>query len=296
MAAWPAMLAALVLMPALPALAQVPPPDGPAGAPGFRRNQLLGPVAPSSPTKSVLGLSAQFGDKLPIINSGLHWRIFSDQADLNGNYALVMESTEAHPLLTLDPGGYVVHVTYGLATATRHVVIGTSAVSERIVLDTGALRLTGLLGKKPIPPRELSFELHRTDDSAGNLVTDRIKAGEIVRLPAGSYQLISSYGHANARVITELRVEAGKLTDASVLHTGAHVSFLLTPARPGARDTFWSIQTPGGDVVVENTEERPTFILAEGDYVAVARRSGKIFQKPFSVETGKDERVEIAAK
>lgn len=290
---------------AAPAFAQV---DAPALAPqdlqmpipsplevpgGPHRSQTLAPFSPGSLTKTVLSLSALFAEGGTEIGSGLHWRIFADQPDFNGNHALVFETNDAKTMVTLDPGGYIVHVAYGIAADTHHVVLGTEAVSEEIVLNAGALRFTGTSGKKQIPGEDLSFDIHRTDATGEQLIS-QAKAGQIVRLKAGLYQITSTYGKANAKVQSEVRVEPGKLTDAAVLHKAGSVDLRLLGAGGAAvGDAAWSILTPGGDIIVETLEDLSGVVLAEGDYTAVARYDGKIYQKEFEVVAGRGTHVDL---
>jgi hypothetical protein len=260
----------------------------------MRRTPTLAPVSPSSPTKTVLSLNAFFFEGSPTINSGLHWRIFSDQPDVNGNHALVYETMDPRPLVTLDPGGYICHVVYGLVGATRHVVLGAVATTEHIVLNAGAISFSGTVAGKAIPADNLTFEVHRNGGSAEELVGET-KSGEILRLPAGAYQVTSTYGNANAKVISEVRVEAGKLTEAAVLHKAGIVDLRLRNAQGDeVEGANWSILTPGGDVVTETLTELHNIVLAEGEYVAVARYEGKIIQKQFDVVSGQSERVDLA--
>lgn len=264
-------------------------------SPDPRRNQTLSPVSPGSLTKTVLSLSARFFEKSGTVETGIHWRVFSDQPDFNGNHALVLESTDAKPFLTLDPGGYIVHVAYGLATATRHVVLGTQSVSEEVVLNAGALRFSGAIGDKIIPPGDLSFEIHSTDGAKEELIGE-VKAGQLLRLKSGSYQVTSTYGRANAKIISEVRVEPGKLTEASVLHKAGKVDLrLVAPNGAEINDANWSLLTPGGDVVAETLTELKNVILAEGDYVALARHNGTIFSQEFKVQSGRAIGVDVAA-
>jgi hypothetical protein len=264
-------------------------------SPDARRNQSLSPVSPGSMTKTVLSLSALFFENSAAIESGLRWRIFSDQPDLNGNHALVLESTDAKPFVTLDPGGYIVHVSYGLAAATRHIILGTQTISEAIVLNAGALRFSGAVGDIAIAPGDLSFEIHQTGSTDEELVGE-VKAGQILRLKSGSYQVTSTYGHNNAKIISEVRVEPGKLTEASVLHKAGRVDLrLVAPNGAEINDATWSLMTPGGDVVSETLTELKDVILAEGDYVALARFNGTIFSQEFKVQSGRAIGVDVAA-
>ena len=68
---------------------------------------------------------------------------------------------------------------------------------------------------------------------------------------------------------------------------------------PGAEalaNSSFTVLTPGGDLVGELIGAFPSIILAEGDYVAVARHDSKTYQSEFSVRSGQDRDVEILAK
>ena len=51
--------------------------------------------------------------------------------------------------------------------------------------------------------------------------------------------------------------------------------------------------TPGGDVIREMIGAFPSLVLAEGEYVAIARHEGKTYQGTFRVQSTKDSDVEI---
>ena len=61
-------------------------------------------------------------------------------------------------------------------------------------------------------------------------------------------------------------------------------------------NTAWSVLTPGGDVVKESIGAFPRVILAEGEYRAIARNEGKVFEREFKVVTGVDGDVEVRAR
>src|SRR6266853_129909 len=79
-----------------PSVATVPPVVPPPGAP--------------TAGQAVLSLTARYGKDLPVINSGLVWRVFSDRPDDNGTFKLIREERGATPNIVLPPGNYVVHV------------------------------------------------------------------------------------------------------------------------------------------------------------------------------------------
>src|SRR6267142_215451 len=84
------------------------------------------PVAPT-PNQAVLSLTARYGKDLPVINNGLVWRIFTDRPDENGTFKLIREERGATPNIVLPPGGYVVHVSFGLVSAVRPVTLKSAS-------------------------------------------------------------------------------------------------------------------------------------------------------------------------
>ena len=61
-------------------------------------------------------------------------------------------------------------------------------------------------------------------------------------------------------------------------------------------DTAWSVLTAGGDVVSESVSAFTTMVLAEGEYTAVARNKDKIYQREFTVHSGKNADIEVSMK
>ena len=60
-------------------------------------------------------LGAIYATENKPITSGLIWRILKDDAN-GGPPQIIARSTLATPQLTIDPGSYVVHATYGFAS------------------------------------------------------------------------------------------------------------------------------------------------------------------------------------
>jgi hypothetical protein len=279
-------------------------PPAPAGpAPAGTAAAPPGAPAPATdqagPAKSVLSLSASLtGDTKPL-RSGMVWRIFDDKGgDTTPN--LVARSTAANPSFSLVAGNYIVHAAYGFATATSRVALGQAPRSEQLSISAGALRLGGVIGDLPIPANKLSFAIYLPvgNDSEGRLVLGNVKAGELVRLPEGSYRVVSTYGDSNAIMRTDLKVEPGRLTEATLNHRAATVTLKLVANAGGEAfaGTAFSVLTPGGDVIREAIGAFPTVTLAEGDYVLIARHDGRVYTRDFKVESGLDRDIEVLVK
>ena len=78
-------------------------------------------------------------------------------------------------------------------------------------------------------------------------------------MPSGTYHVVSTYGESNAIQRADLKVENGKITDATLNHRAATVTLKLVAA-PGAEafaGTAFSVLTPGGDTIREAIGEDP---------------------------------------
>jgi hypothetical protein len=253
--------------------------------------------APSHET-STLAVSARFpGDQGPI-RSGLEWRIFKITPD--GATAIVQRSKANAPVFTLERGDYFVHVTYGFASASKRVTLAEAPVTETFALAAGALRLAATIADQPIPRAKVSYTIYlpAPGDPEGHQLASGIRSGEAVRLAEGVYHIVSTYGDTNATVRADIKVESGKLTDATLRHRAATMTLKLveTPGGEALADTNWSVFSPGGDIVQESVGAFATMTLAEGLYSVVARHAGKTYARDFKVDTGRDGDVEVLAR
>ena len=289
------------------------------------------PVARADPRtadgQATLALTAALtGDSAPL-TGGVRWRVFSARTEEDGSHALIVESNLATPTLTLAPGEYVVHASFGLASAARRLTLGAEASSERLTIAAGGLKVGGVLGAQPIDPAKLSLSIFVPvgRNPQGKLVYAKARAGDVVGLPEGSYHIVSTYldtvggrflagappGAAgkpgvappavipsNSIVNADIKVASGQLTDVTLRHRCATLTLKLVNKAGGEAlaNTTFTVLTPGGDVIRELMGAFPSLVLAEGEYAVIARHDGKTFQATFQVETGKDRDVEVVAQ
>lgn len=248
--------------------------------------------------KVLLSANAAFAENNQPIRSGLIWRVYEDRGD-TVSPTIVTRSTSPTPNFTLAPGNYIIHVAYGFAGASKRISVQSGNLSERLTISAGALRLKGAVGDSPIPNQRLSFAVYVpiAQNSEGRLVLANGKANDLIRLPEGTYHVVSTYGDANAIMRADLKVESGKVTEATLNHRAATVTLKLVGAAGGEAfaGTAFSVLTPGGDVIREAIGAFPSVTLAEGDYVLIARHEGKVRTREFKVESGLDRDIEIIA-
>ena len=287
------------------------PPSGPASIPNLPAPltqpsvaavpPALPPPGAAAPNQAVLALTARFGKDLPVVTGGLVWRIFSDRPDETGNFKLVREDRGATPNIVLPPGNYVIHVALGLVSAVRPVTLKAETDRESFILPAGGLRIEGRVGTSKIPQNQISFAIYKGSQfevgERASLVPS-VAPGDVVLLPEGTYYIISNYGDANSVVRSDIRVQASKLTDVIITHRAAVITLKLVSDRGGEAlaNTAWSVITPGGDVIKESIGAFPRVVLSEGEYRAIAKNEGKVYERAFNVVNGVDGEVEVVAR
>ncbi|WP_018263488.1 hypothetical protein [Methylobacterium sp. WSM2598] len=290
--------AALGLAGAGPAAAQEPGRPTPSMANPPLANPAMTPPAPG-PAEAPLSLRAVLTSEGKPIRGGLTWRIYEDRGDA-GKPALLARSDEPQPTFRLAPGSYLANVTYGFVSTSKRVTLAPTGLQDQVTVNAGALRLAGAVGDARIPPGQLAFAIFVPigNNPEGRLVRDGVKAGELIRLPEGTYHVVSTWGDSNAIQRADLKVENGRITDATLNHRAATVTLKLVAA-PGTEafaGTAFSVLTPGGDTIREAIGAFPQVTLAEGEYQLIARHDGKVYTQDFKVESGVDRDIEAIAK
>lgn len=233
------------------------------------------------------------------ISDGVKWRIYAARP-LPGRETLALIATAegGGARFLLDPGDYLVHAAFGRAGATTRIVVGQEPRAETLVLAAGGLVLNAALPDGAVTrPEALSFDIFSIEGGPDeySLVLPDVPPGRMVRLPAGTYHIISKYGDFNAEIRADLRVEAGKTTEATIQHRASHVTFRLTRESGGnpLADTAWSILSPTGEIIVEHAGPSPSAILAAGTYTVVAENRDRVYQRELTVRAGDDQSVEL---
>lgn len=250
------------------------------------------------PPKALV-LNATLGEKGPVIPDQLIWRLFSPLPGPDGKLALVAVARGGEASFDIPAGAYLLHLGFGRAGMTRRIDYSGEQTRETVVLEAGGLRLNATAApKKPIRSDALRFDIYSaaTDGADRRLIASDLPAGEVVRLNAGDYHVVSRYGAVNATVRADLHVEAGRITDATLQHHAAQLTMKLVrePGGEAIADTSWVITSDQGDVVRENIVSAfPSMVLEEGGYVIVARNKERVFQRQFTVTAGENTDVEV---
>ena len=258
-----------------------------------------GPVVPAG--RVALMVAARYGKDAPLISGGLIWRVYAANPDANGMFRLVKEERTATPTFVLSPGNYVVHASFGLASAAKAVQLRSDTVREVLDVPAGGVRLQGRVNDVHIPPGQISFEVYpgsQFDTAERRPIAQNVMTGDVVLLPEGTYYVVSTYGDVNSVVRSDVQVQPAKLTDITVTHRAAIITFKLVNegGNEALANTQWTVSTPDGDVIKESIGAFPRLVLAEGDYHLIARNEGRTCQRDFKVVNGVDGEVELSTR
>src|SRR5262249_30093624 len=155
------------------------------------------------------------------------------------------------PSLTLPPGSYIVHASLGLVSAVRPVTLRQETSRESFDLPAGGLRIEGRVGTSKIPSSQIAFSIFKGSQFEVGVgertpIAQNVLAGDVLLVPEGTYYIISNYGDANSVVRSDIRIQAGKLTDVTVTHRAAVITMKLVSDKGGEAlaNTAWSVITP----------------------------------------------------
>ncbi|MFT4346876.1 carboxypeptidase regulatory-like domain-containing protein [Bartonella ancashensis] len=251
-------------------------------------------------SQAKLVMHAQLINDSENITEGLVWRVYSSVMESSNELPLVasFEGGSAH--FDLEAGSYVIHVSFGRASLIRRVNLeGGQRLVENFNLNAGGVILdSGVLDGK-VNEKELHFAIYEStkamDDT--DAIVSNIRPKSLVRLKAGYYHVVSYYGSVNAVIRSDIQVEAGQITEATLQHQAAQILLKLVRQEGGEAlaDTSWSVINNSGDIIYETVGPYVSLVLAEGDYIAIAKNKEQIYQKDFSVTSGRDEDVSVIA-
>lgn len=242
-------------------------------------------------------LTAHIMQDSSTIPDGLTWRVFENEPDANGEMALVAKSEDGTAEMELPPGEYMVHVAYGRAQASEPLTVVPGQNTKDIVLNAGALRLnSAVTGDIPISPAELHFDIFTAGPEASRvMVAENLPPNQIVTLNAGTYHIVSRFGDINAVVRADLKVEPGQITDATLYQHAAEVSFKLVSEEGGEAiaDVEWTVKTDDGTTVFSDRGAFPSTVLAEGDYLILAKLGDQVYNRQVQIQPGSPRDIEV---
>ncbi len=191
----------------LPALAQAPAPLTGAAPQGVTQ----GPPPAPAPAEASLSLRAVLTSEAKPLRGGLTWRIYEDRPE-GGKPVVLARSEEAQPTFRLPPGPiWPTSPTASSAPRSGNPEFRDGERPAHRQCRGVAPRRRGRRGEdRPGPARLRGLRADR--QQPGGAARPRRRQGRRgVRLPEGTYHVVSTWGDSNAIQRADLKVENGRL-------------------------------------------------------------------------------------
>lgn len=242
----------------------------------------------------------------PIANN-IYWRVFAilkgDNSNKNNkinlkNFKEVQHSRDMKPIFNLAPGDYYVQCSFGRISAIKNIHIpAKKSINTSINLNAGALQMKAIVVNGAIKENKLNFAIYNdeSENETYSLIDKLKKSNIVVPLKSGFYHLVSRYGNVNAIKRANVKVTAGEISQITFKHEAAQATLRLLRNVDGhaLADTKWIIRDASGDIVFQTNGAYAIPILTRGNYVALAQNKKKLYQKDFSIESGKDITIDV---
>ncbi|MEJ2227725.1 MAG: hypothetical protein P8Y67_05685 [Alphaproteobacteria bacterium] len=237
---------------------------------------------------------AESGDP-PI--SGIQFALY-DEKD-----KLLLSTKRDEPELTLPAGNYRVTAELGFVREERQfTVIAGKNHTEVLVLDAGWLKLSAVSGndKRPMM-HDILYKIFDLSAGASGTIQTPItlaKPSSTIFLKRGKYRVESLYGFHNARLVRDVTISAGDITDVEFEHRGCSLKLKLV-TKPGAspvEKVKWTLKYASGGTVLISQDAVPDLILQEGRYQAVAQHDAKTYSRTFEAVANREQTIELIAE
>ena len=232
------------------------------------------------PGKETISLAARLTTMSLHIAKDVIWQVRNDSGEL------VLDATSSELQSPLIPGEYVVEAQYGAVSLRETVrLVEGNSIAVNFVLNAGGLRVLSSLKDLPaddIEPKVMVYSLSGPDK--GKLVAHSEAAGELLKLPAGSYRVESRMGDGNAMAVTDVRIRPGKMSAIEVNHQAgiARLSFVGAPDA----QVSWDVRPIDGLKFKSLAGITQKLALKPGTYLAEAHVNGEILTAKFNIAAG----------
>jgi hypothetical protein len=242
-------------------------------------------ISVAKPGEEQLSLSARLTTNGTNLAKDVNWAVRDTAGQLQ------FEETTSEAIRRLAPGDYIVEAQYG-SVGVRQVVtlVPGNSVSINFVLNAGGLRvLPRITGIATSDLAEQTRVYSTSGITQGQLIAHSKQPGELLKLPAGPYRVETRFGEGNAVAVTDVNINAGKLSALEVsLHAGiARLSFV------GAPDAIvdWIIKPENGLAVATFKGIEKHLALKPGSYIAEAHTNGEVLSASFKISDGEQRNI-----
>jgi len=255
----------------------------------------------STPERQGIKLRAKLTAQMRHIGRPVEWTVFKVENVEEALWKQVSAVRASEPSIELPPGTYLVRAHYGHVSASKMIdVVKGKHTDATFVLNAGGLRILSHLVFVDTPngSRATHFIYTGAADENGmrTLIAKSDIQGEIVRLNAGKYRVISRLGDANSVVSTDVEVNPGVLTAVEINHKAGVLTLKVDD--PGGTQSSTTkpnmvVFDKNGILVTRVRGDKATTILAPGRYTVSAERAGKTVTTDIDIRIGEDKAVSL---
>jgi hypothetical protein len=253
--------------------------------------------------KESLRLRARITAATDPIARPIAWTVHRVDDRAEDEWPLVGERSAAEAMFDLAPGQYVVRAGYGAIKAAKVVVVQPrQQVDVTFILNAGGLRVVPALAfldpPEGVNAKHWVFEAADGNRGSRRLFAETDRPGEVIRLNAGTYHLVSRFGDANAVVEADVTVRPGMLTEVEINHKAGivHLGFARHDTDGPPKAVQWQINDSNGAVIMRADGARISQILAPGAYIAAVDYGGRKFEAEFEIDIGETREVNITGE
>lgn len=253
-----------------------------------------------APDRQGIKLQAKLTAEMRKIGKPLDWTVYRVEDADKALWKQVAAVRAPEPTFKLDPGTYLVRARYGYIAASKMVAVSKGKLTDAtFVLNAGGLRVLSHLVFVDAPGKTSAIHYVYTGETDDNGVRQLIAKseiqGEIIRLNAGRYRVISRLGDANSVVSTDVEVSPGVLTAVEVNHKAGVLS-LEVKAGPDMTDmaaTNLVVFDAEGRLVVRMHGDTASALLAPGRYTVSAEYGGRKATEDIDIRIGEAKSVTL---
>ena len=275
-------------------------PDTPAG-PGAGQKPELNIDNQATPDRQGIKLRAKLTASMRKIGKPLDWTVYRVEDADRALWKQVAAVRAPEPTFKLEPGTYLVRARYGYIAASKMVAVNEGKLTDAtFVLNAGGLRVLSHLVFVDAPRGTAATHFVYSGETDENgmrqLIAKSETQGEIIRLNAGKYRVISRLGGANSVVSTDVDVSPGVLTAVEVNHKAGVLSLEIAAAAGKAEDVNLVVFDTDGRLVVRMRGGAAFAVLAPGSYTITAELDGRKSTEDVDIRIGETKNLRLTLK
>ena len=232
-------------------------------------------ITTTRPGTEGIGLAARLEEDGGLIQRPVSWTVQRAGAEK------IFEADIPIADFVAEPGDYDITASYGAVSITRRLaLLAGQHVNITFVLNVGGLRILPRVKGLTLAGIEAETEIYLE----GRRIARSTLPGEVLRVGAGNYRIVSRFAHGNVEVVANARVKPGRMNAISIDHLAgiAKIKF----ADDSAAAAEWIVTDTAGRDLPPATGANAVFVLKPGAYQLRGHIHGETHNTQFDISAG----------